>query len=160
MTLFQKYAAALLSAAVLIIGGIVPIVAAGKLTDETLAQLVVLSVTSVTTYFIPLVPVKLSGILKSGVEFLGAGLTLAAPYIVNAVNGTSLELNRYEVLIFVVALIKAFATSFGVKLRLDTDVATPVVPAQQVPAVVEQVNQGVPLPEAAAKAVASPQFDN
>lgn len=114
----QRYAPAILSFLVLVIGGLQAAVATGPVTWVVVAQLAVLIVTTATTYLVPLAPTRWRGVAKTGLELLGVVLVLVIPYIAAG------RISSAEILLVVVAVIKAVGTELGVQLRTDPVVAT------------------------------------
>jgi len=112
MSVFQKYATAIFSLAVLVIGGLQVAVATG-ITPTAIAQLVVLALGGVITYVVPLVPGKWSGVLKTGIAILAAVIVLVIPYI------TAGHITLDQILLVVVGAINAAATQLGVNIRKD-----------------------------------------
>lgn len=121
-TTLNRYAPALLSFLVLVFGGLQAAVASGPLTWVVLAQLAVLTLTTATTYLVPLVGETWRGKVKTGVELVGVVLVLLLPYI--AVG----RITAAEVLLVAVAVIKAGAAQLGVIIRTDP---VPLVEAPQ-----------------------------
>lgn len=116
-TILQRYAPSVLSFLVLVIGGIQAAVAAGPLNGVTIAQLVVLTITTFTTWLAPLIGERWQGKVKTGLELAGVAITLALPFIA---TGT---ITWAEALLVAVAFIKAGAAELGVQIRLDPIVA-------------------------------------
>ena len=112
MSVFQKYATAIFSLAVLVIGALQVAVATG-ITPTAIAQLVVLALGGVITYLVPLVPGKWSGVLKTGIAILAAVIVLVIPYI------TAGTITLDQILLVVVGAINAAATQLGVNIRKD-----------------------------------------
>lgn len=120
-TTAQKYAPALLSFVVLVVGGLQAAVAAGPLTWVVLVQLAILTVTTGSTYLAPLVGEKWRGAFKTGLELVGVVLVLALPYVALG------RITPAEVLLVVVAVIKAGAAQLGVVIRTDPTIAPAVM---------------------------------
>jgi len=112
MSVFQKYATAIFSLAVLVIGALQVAVATG-ITPTAIAQLVVLTLGGVITYVVPLVPGKWAGLLKTGIAILAAVIVLVIPYI------TAGTITLDQILLVVVGAINAAATQLGVNIRKD-----------------------------------------
>jgi len=112
MSVFQKYATAIFSLAVLVIGALQVAVATG-ITPTAIAQLVVLALGGVITYVVPLVPGKWAGLLKTGIAILAAVIVLVIPYI------TAGTITLDQILLVVVGAINAAATQLGVNIRKD-----------------------------------------
>jgi len=120
MSVFQKYATAIFSLAVLVIGALQVAVATG-ITPTAIAQLVVLALGGVITYVVPLVPGKWAGLLKTGIAILAAVIVLVIPYI------TAGTITLDQILLVVVGAINAAATQLGVNIRKDDTPARHVV---------------------------------
>ena len=105
-TLLQKYAPTLLSAAVLILGGLQVLVSSGHTLVDIL-QFVTLVLTSLTTF-------GFTGWWKTALEGAGVVVVAVLPF---AIDGTVTWAN---VLLIVIAIVKALATHFGIILRADT----------------------------------------
>lgn len=116
----QRYAPSVLSFLVLVVGGLQAAVASGPITWVVVAQLAVLILTTATTWLVPLVDSRWRGRAKTGLELVGVVLTLALPYIAAG------RISAAEILLVVVAVIKAIGTELGVQLRVD-----PVSPAPE-----------------------------
>jgi len=112
MSVFQKYATAIFSLAVLVIGALQVAVATG-ITPTAIAQLIVLALGGVITYVVPLVPGKWAGLLKTGIAILAAVIVLVIPYI------TAGHITLDQILLVVVGAINAAATQLGVNIRKD-----------------------------------------
>jgi hypothetical protein len=120
-TTINRYAPALLSFAVLVIGGVQVALEAGPISWVILAQLLVMTVTTATTYLAPLVGEQWRGKVKTGLEILGVVITLALPYIAAG------KITPAEVLLVLVAVLKAGATQLGIIIRTDPE---PVIATQ------------------------------
>lgn len=104
-TLLQKYAPTLLSAAILILGGLQVLVSSGHTLVDIL-QFVTLVLTSLTTF-------GFTGWWKTALEAAGVIVVAILPF---AIDQTVTWAN---VLLIVIAIVKALATHFGVVLRAD-----------------------------------------
>ncbi len=104
-SLLQKYAPTLLSAAVLILGGLQVLVSSGHTLVDIL-QFVTLVITSLTTF-------QFTGWWKTGLEAAGVIVVAILPF---AIDHTVTWAN---VLLIVIAIVKALATHFGIILRAD-----------------------------------------
>ena len=113
----QRFAPSVLSFLVLVVGGVQVAVAAGPITPVVLAQLVVLVLTTFTTWLVPLVGTRWRGKVKTGVELLGVAVTLALPFIATGAITWS------QLLLVLVAFIKAGAAELGVQMRTEPVVA-------------------------------------
>lgn len=118
-TALQRYAPSVLTFLVLVVGGLQAAVASGPLTPVVIAQLAILAITSFTTWLVPLVGGRWRGALKTGLELVGVAITVALPFIA---TGT---ITSAEVLLVVVAVIKAGAAELGVQIRTDPKVIGP-----------------------------------
>lgn len=116
-TTVQKYAPALLSFVVLVVGGLQAAVAAGPLTWVVLVQLAILTATTASTYLAPLAGERWRGAIKTGLEILGVVLVLVLPYVALG------RITPAEVLLVIVAIIKAAAAQLGVIIRTDDTAA-------------------------------------
>lgn len=104
-TLLQKYAPTLLSAAILILGGLQVLVSSGHTLVDIL-QFVTIVITSLTTF-------GFTGWWKTGLEAAGVIVVAILPF---AIDQTVTWAN---ILLIVIAIVKALATHFGVVLRSD-----------------------------------------
>lgn len=109
-TLAKKWAPALLSAAVVLFGGLQVLVTTGHGVVELL-QFATLVVTTVTTTVLPLVDSRWQGVWKTGAEIVGVVITAVLPF---AIDHT---LTWANALLIAVAVVKALAAEFGVALR-------------------------------------------
>lgn len=116
-TVAQRYAPALLSLAVLLLGGYQALAAAGYGLADVL-QFVVLGATTITTFAVPLLAARYAGWLKVGLEGVGVLATALIPFVVDG------HIDRTQIIVVVIAVIKAFATHWGVTIRTDPKVAT------------------------------------
>jgi hypothetical protein len=117
-TALQRFAPSLLTFLVLVVGGLQAAVSQGPITPLVGAQLAVLSITTFTTWLVPLLDIKWRGGFKTGLELVGVAITVALPFIA---NGT---ITPAEALLVAVAVIKAGAAELGVQIRTDPKVVT------------------------------------
>lgn len=115
-TTLKRYAPSVLSFLVLVVGGLQAVIATG-VTPVAIAQLGVLVLTTFTTWLVPLVDAPWRGRLKTGAELVGVVIVIALPYI--AAGG----ITTAEVLVAVIAVMKAGAAQFGVEIRTDPKLA-------------------------------------
>lgn len=109
-TIVKKWAPALLSAAVVLFGGLQVLVSTGHGVVELL-QFGTLLVTTVTTTVLPLIDARWQGALKTGLEVVGVLIVAVLPF---AIDHT---LSWANALLIAVAVMKALAAEFGVALR-------------------------------------------
>jgi hypothetical protein len=127
----NKYAAALLSIAVVILTAFVAL-PANAITVSAIVQLVLLGVSAFVTFFVPLVAGRWQGLLKTGTAILATVLTAALPFILTG------KITATEIVIVVLAALNALAVQVGVSMRVDSapptvlpalvSVSTPVAP--------------------------------
>lgn len=110
--MIQKYAAALLSIAIVIITALVTI-PAEQLTPTAIAQLGILAVGAIVTYLSPLLSTAWAGGLKTGAAVIAAILTGVIPFL------TQGYIEPIQILVVVLAALNALAVETGVNLRLD-----------------------------------------
>ena len=113
MTAVQRYAPSVLSFLVLVLAGVQAAVAVG-LSPVAVGQLVVLALTTATTWLVPLVGGRWRGKVKTGLELVGVAVTLALPFVA---TGT---ITWADGLLVAVAFIKALGAELGVQMRVDT----------------------------------------
>lgn len=113
----QRYAPALLSLAVLLLGGYQALAAAGYGLADVL-QFAVLATTTITTFAVPLLAARYAGWLKVGLEGLGVLATALIPFVVDG------HIDRTQIVVILIAIVKAFAAHWGVAIRTDPKVAT------------------------------------
>ncbi len=109
MTL-NKYAAALLSIAIVILTAFVAI-PSGERTPETLWQLALLAIGAIVTYWVPLVDARWAGILKTGAAICAAVIGALIPLL-----GTG-TLSSTQIVVLVLAGLNALAVEVGVGMR-------------------------------------------
>lgn len=125
-TAIKNFAPSVLSFLVLVVGAVQVAVASGPLDGVTIAQLVVLTITTFTTWLAPLLGERWRGKVKTGLELVGVAVTLAIPFIA---SGT---ITWAEGLLVVVAFMKAGAAELGVQIRTEP-VEAPVVRTESGP---------------------------
>lgn len=123
-SLFGKYAAALLPAAVILLGALQTAIADGTVSDTEGGQLIALVAGVVFTFIVPLVKgSRWAGMLKTGAAVLAAVATLIIP-LFTGITPTSL-------IVFAIAVLNAIATQIGVDMRkdlIDAGTAAPGIP--------------------------------
>jgi hypothetical protein len=119
--MLQKYMPTILSAALLVLGGLQVLIQTGA-NLVTILQFVALLITTATTF-------QLRGRWKIGLEIAGVLVAAVLPF---AIDQTFTKAN---IVLILIAIVKALATHFGIQVRQDAESAT----ADQV--------QVVPLPE-------------
>jgi len=115
-TVFQKYATAILSLSVLLLGA-VGTALHGTVSAVDILQLVILFLGGIVTYIVPLLPGGWSGGLKTGVGIAAAAVALVIPYV------TQGSITTAQILLVVVGVIQAAATQLGVAIRIDGKLA-------------------------------------
>lgn len=134
-SVLQKYAPALGTFLVLILGAVQQIVG-HPFTLVVGLQFASLALGSALAILVPLVKGPWAGAAKTGVEVILTGIALVLPY---AITG---NITSPEVILVVIGLVKAFATQIGVVIRADDAVAsapTPVVVTAGTPSAIETV---------------------
>jgi hypothetical protein len=111
-TVFQKYATAIFSLAVLVLGAVQAAAAAG-FTDTEIWQITALGIGGVITFVVPIVKGKWGGVLKTGFSILGAAGALVVPYFIDQ------NITTEGLLLVVIGVINVFATQLGVIIRKD-----------------------------------------
>lgn len=106
----SKYAAALLSALIIIVTALAAI---EVYTVDAIAQIIVLAAGTITTYFVPLVDRRWAGMLKTGAALVAALAAALAPLIV---SGTY---TPQALLVVVLAGLNVLAVELGVNVRQD-----------------------------------------
>lgn len=112
MTL-NRYAAALLSIAIVILTAFVAI-PADQLGPVTVGQLVVLGAGSIVTYLVPLLDGFWAGLFKTGAAIVAAVATAAIPLF------TTGQITTVQVVVVILAALNALAVEVGVQIRKDT----------------------------------------
>lgn len=116
----NKYLAAFLSIGITIVAALTSTTA---FSWPIVVQLAILTVTSISTYLLPVVPGRWSGALKTGTEVVGAILAAAAPFVlVGHITGA-------QIAVVILAALKALGTELGVAARVAAD----VLPEQPLP---------------------------
>jgi hypothetical protein len=115
--IFQKYATAIFSLAVLVLGGVQAASAEG-FTPTEIWQIVSLGIAGLITYLVPLVKGPWAGIFKTGFAIAGAAGALVVPYFIDG------NITTEGLLLVVIGVINVFATQLGVNIRKD-DVDVP-----------------------------------
>jgi hypothetical protein len=125
-TAFQKYAAALLPFAVLVIGASQTVLHAGfNLQVDIPFAVIVLG--AILTFVVRLLPAGWQGGLKTGIAIVTTILSAALPFVLPGTVHLSAS-----VPVVVVAILNALATELGVQIRtnpIDAGTAVPGVPA-------------------------------
>jgi ABC-type sugar transport system substrate-binding protein len=119
-TIFQKYGASIASFLVVLLTALSVLPA--KPTTVDLLQLVVLILSAVGVFWVPLLKGKWAAGGKVGVELASVLLVTLIPFFV---GGTP---TREQIVVILIALIKAGATQLGVLIRTDVPVAGGLVP--------------------------------
>jgi hypothetical protein len=109
MTL-NRYAAALISFGIIIVGALVAI-PDGEFGVTAGIQLGILAISTAATYFIPLAPIRWQGIGKTGTAVALAALQALIPLITGGIY------NRITIGLVVLAIVQALGTEFGVGIR-------------------------------------------
>lgn len=124
-----RYAAALLPLAVLVLGVLDAAQKAGGslLGWQTIVQLVILLATTGASFWLPLVPGRWAGALKTGAAVVGA---IASALVATIPDGG--QFTTATLILFLTAAVKAVATEIGVQIRTD---AAKVIDATDVPGV-------------------------
>jgi len=108
----QKYAAALLSIAIVVLTAFVAI-PQNDLTPTALAQLGILGLGSVVTYLVPLLDKAWAGALKTGAAVIAAILAAVIPFL------TTGEITMAQIAIVILAGLNALAVEVGVQIRKE-----------------------------------------
>lgn len=111
MSLFRKYAAALLPAIIVLLGALQTALADSRIDETEGGQLLVLVAGVGVTYFVPIVHGWWAGALKTGFAVLAAIATLIIPFI----TGFSWQ----ALVIIALAALQAIATEIGVNARTE-----------------------------------------
>lgn len=119
-TLFQKYGAALGSFLVVLLTALS--VLPTKVSVVDILQLVVLLASAIGIYFVPLLSGKWAAGGKMTVELIGVLVIALIPFFVNGAP------SRDQIIIIIIALIKAGATQLGVAIRTEMPVSNGLVP--------------------------------
>lgn len=110
-----RYASALLPLAVVILGVLDAAQRAGSslIGWQTITQLILLVATTGAAYWLPLVPGKWAGALKTGASIVGA---IASALIATIPDG---HFTQATLILFLTAAFKAVAVQLGVSIRTD-----------------------------------------
>lgn len=125
MSIFQKYATAIFSFAVLAIGGfqaLVAVLGAGHTTGQlitSVAVFAVLIVGGIATFGVPLLEAKWQGAVKTGIALFTTLVAAVLPFATKGHFDVKTDLP-----LVVLAVLNAIATEFGIQIRLA--VPTPV----------------------------------
>lgn len=111
MSLFRKYAAALLPAIIVLLGALQTGLADGRIDETEGGQLLALVAGVGVTYCVPIVHGWWAGALKTGFAVLAAIATLIIPFI----TGFSWQ----ALVIIALAALQAIATEIGVNARTE-----------------------------------------
>lgn len=117
--MIARYAAALLPLAILVLGVLdaAERIGANLLGWQTVVQIVILLATTGAAYWLPLVPGRWVGALKTGAAVVGA---IASALVATIPTG---EFTSATLILFLTAAIKAVATEIGVQIRTDDETA-------------------------------------
>ena len=126
----QKYAAALLSLAVVLITALAA-AAAGPWTASVILGIVVVTLQGFTTHLLPLIDGPWRAVLKVGIALILAGISALLPLL------TGLPWTFANTLIVILAIVNAAAAQLGVAIRVTP--ADALLPGTQ-RATVAQVN--------------------
>jgi len=112
-----RYAAAFLPLAVLVLGVLDAAQRAGGSLFgwQTIIQLVILLATTGASFWLPLVPGRWAGALKTGAAIVGA---VASALVATIPDGG--QFTTATLILFLTAAVKAVATEIGVQIRTDT----------------------------------------
>lgn len=110
--MIQKYLAALLSIALVVVTAFVAI-PADQITPTSVGQLAVLALGAVVTFLVPLLEGVWAAGLKTGAAVLAAVITAALPFL------TQGNITPTQVAIVVLAALNALAVQVGVDIRKD-----------------------------------------
>jgi hypothetical protein len=119
-TIFQKYGAAVASFVVVLLTALSVLPANPSIVD--ILQLVVLVASAVGIFFVPLLKGSWAAGGKMAVELVGVLVIALIPFFVNGVP------SREQIVVIIIALIKAGATQLGVIIRTDVPVTGGLVP--------------------------------
>jgi len=111
--MFRKYAAAILPALIILLGALQTALADNIIDQVEAGQLLALVAGVITTYFVPLVDGRWSGLLKTGAAVLAAIATMILPLIFGF---------TWQALVIVaLAALNAIATEIGVQSRVEVE---------------------------------------
>jgi len=130
-TTFARYAATLLPLGVLVLGVFDAAQRAGTslVGWQTITQLVILLATTGAAYWLPLVPGKWAGALKTGAAVVGA---IASALVATVPDG---HFTTASLILFLTAALKAVAVQVGVTVRTDATKTIDARAAEDVPVV-------------------------
>jgi hypothetical protein len=115
----QKYGAALASFLVVLLTALSVLPTVPEIVD--ILQLSVLVASAVGIFFVPLLKGKWAAGGKMAVEMVGVLLIALIPFFIDGVP------SREQIIIIIIALIKAGATQLGVSIRTDIPVSNGLV---------------------------------
>jgi len=118
-TIMQKYGAALASFLVVLLTALSVLPTVPEIVD--ILQLSVLVASAVGIFFVPLLKGKWAAGGKMAVEMVGVLLIALIPFFIDGVP------SREQIIIIIIALIKAGATQLGVSIRTDIPVSNGLV---------------------------------
>lgn len=105
-----RYAAAVISILITVAGAVA---ALNDVSWPIIVQLGILTITSFTTYALPLVPARWAGAAKTGLEVVGAILTAIVPFVIAG------HITGPQIALVLLAALKALGAEVGVQARLD-----------------------------------------
>jgi hypothetical protein len=114
--MFNRYSAALLSFALVIVGALVAI-PAGQFGWQAAIQLGILGVSTLATLGLPLVSAKWSGVFKTGSAVILAILSGLTPLVLGGAY------NHATIGLIVLAALQAVASHTGIQIRRDAAAA-------------------------------------
>ena len=113
--ILNRYAAALLSIAVVVVGAFTAI-PEGQVSPTAILQLAIIAVGSVVTYLVPVVQgSKWAGVLKTGAAIIAAVLTAVVPFVNNG------HITATQIGLVILAALNALAVEVGVNIRRDNN---------------------------------------
>lgn len=111
--MLRKYAAAILPALIILLGALQTALADNVIDQVEAGQLLALVAGVITTYFVPLVDGRWSGLLKTGAAVLAAIATMILPLVFGF---------TWQALVIVaLAALNAIATEIGVQSRVEVE---------------------------------------
>lgn len=110
----NRYAAAAISILITVVGAVA---ALNAVSWPIIAQLGILTLTSFTTYALPLVQGPWRGFLKTGCEVAGAILVAVIPFLIDG------HITGPQIAIVLLAALKALGSEVGVQARINSGVA-------------------------------------
>lgn len=117
MTASQKYAAAFIQLAIVLVGAVTQI--SGHLTLVDGLQLIPLAGNAILVYLVPLFGVNARSGWKTGVATIGALAAAAIPYATNH------HITGQQILVVTLAGLQVFGAHLGVRIRNDALAAVP-----------------------------------